>query len=176
MKFGKAWLKKVREPSRIEDPRIVVCEIPSGSRCKYELDKRTGHLELGRIMSTDCVYPTNYGFIPNTLSSDGMELDVLIITSEPLLPLTTVEVHIIGGFTLMEQRKPKEHKLLAVATKDPSVRAITDLDAIDRKQIDRIEHFFTTYKLVEDIKVDFIGWGKRIDALAWLAKARDQAR
>jgi inorganic pyrophosphatase len=171
MQYGKQWLKKVRKIDKLDEPLVAVCEIPAKSRCKYKLDKKTGHLELGRVMAPDCAYPANYGFIPRTRSSDDMELDILVITSEPLLPLTTVECTIVGGFTIKEQKTPAEHKLLAVATLDPSVSTIGDLDDVDKDLRARIERFFSTYKLVEDIRVEFAGWGKRADALRWLDDA-----
>ncbi|HEX4450379.1 MAG TPA: inorganic diphosphatase [Kofleriaceae bacterium] len=171
MQYGKHWLKKVRKIEKLDEPLVAVCEIPAKSRCKYKLDKRTGHLELGRIMAPECMYPANYGFIPRTRSSDDMELDILVITSEPLLPLTTVECTIVGGFTIKEPKTPAEHKLLAVATLDPSVNKIGELDEVDTGLRDRIEQFFSTYKLVENIRVEFAGWSKRAEALRWLDDA-----
>jgi inorganic pyrophosphatase len=87
------------------------------------------------------------------------------------LPLTTVECRIVGGFTLKTQRDPAENKLLAAATKDPALGKISSLGGVDAKLRARIERFFTTYKLVEDIQTTFEGWADRPLALAWLAQS-----
>jgi inorganic pyrophosphatase len=171
MQHGKQWLKKVRRIEDLDAPLIAVCEIPAKSRCKYKLDKATGHLELGRVMAEGCAYPTDYGFIPRTRSSDQGEIDVLIITSEPMLPLTTVGVRIVGGFTILTQGEPAEHKLLAAATKDPSIGNVRDLDDVEKSLRKQIQEFFTTYKQVEDIHVSFEGWVARKQALGWLEAA-----
>jgi inorganic pyrophosphatase len=171
MQYGKQWLKKVPKIVDIEKPISAICEIPAGSRCKYKLDKATGHLELGRVMAPECAYPTDYGFVPRTKSSDGMEVDILIMSSEPLLPLTVVECRIVGGFTLATAHEGTEPKLLAAATRDPALGHIHTLDQVDRKLRDRIEHFFTTYKLVQEIKTTFEGWADRPLALLWLDEA-----
>ncbi|HEX4449454.1 MAG TPA: inorganic diphosphatase [Kofleriaceae bacterium] len=171
MQYGKQWLKKVRKIEKLDKPLVAVCEIPARSRCKYKLDKKTGHLELGRIMAHNCAYPANYGFVPRTRSSDGEELDLLVITSEPLLPLTTVECTVVGGFVIKEQKQPPERKLLAVATRDPSVCDKQDLDEVDEKVRKDIEAFFSTYKRVEGIATEFGGWSKRAEALTWLQEA-----
>jgi inorganic pyrophosphatase len=171
VQHGKQWLKQVRKIADVEAPLVAVCEIPAGSRCKYKLDKATGHLELGRVMAPDCAYPADYGFIPRTRSSDGEELDVLIISSEPLLPLCTVEVRILGGFTLHTEGDKPEHKLVAAATQDPAIGHLKGLADVDALLIRRIEHFFTAYKDDEGIATAFEGWGDRDKALKWLAAA-----
>jgi inorganic pyrophosphatase len=176
MQYGKQWLKKIPKITDLEKPIFAVCEIPAGSRCKYKLDKATGHLELGRVMSTECAYPTDYGFVPRTLASDGMELDVLILSSEPLLPLTVVECKLVGGFTLATAKQGSEPKLLAAAIKDPALGKIHSLDDVDHKLRERIVRFFTTYKLVEGIETIFEGWADRPLALSWLEKSLAAAR
>jgi inorganic pyrophosphatase len=171
MKHGRAWLKKVRPIGELDQPFVVVSEIPAGSRCKYALDMATGHLELGRIMAPGVTYPTNYGFVPRTRSSDAMELDVMIMTTEPLLPLTTVEVRVVGGLTIHDDGEDPEHKLLAFATCDPTLGHVTELDHVDGELLDRIESFYTTYKQVEGKTVAFLGWADREKALKWLKAA-----
>ena len=85
------------DPKRITpDEFIAVIEIPKGSKQKYELDKKTGLLILDRILYTSTHYPANYGFIPHTLADDGDPLDVLVLCSESLLPLSLVKVYPIG--------------------------------------------------------------------------------
>ena len=74
----------------------VVIEIPKGSKAKYELDKQTGFLILDRILHTSTHYPANYGFIPRTYADDGDPLDVLVLSSEIMYPLTLVRCYPIG--------------------------------------------------------------------------------
>ena len=69
---------------------ISVIEISKGSKKKYELDKETGLIILDRVLYTSTIYPMNYGFIPRTLGYDGDPLDVLVMCSEPLEPMTLV--------------------------------------------------------------------------------------
>ena len=80
----------------------AVIEIPKGSKKKYELDKRTGLLRLDRILYTSTHYPESYGFIPRTYADDGDPLDVLVLCSEPLYPLTLVRVYPIGALRMID--------------------------------------------------------------------------
>lgn len=176
MQHGKQWLKQVPKITDLEQPLAAVCEIPAGSRCKYAIDKATGQLQLDRVMAPDCHYPTDYGFVPRTRSADDMELDILIISSEPLLPLCVVECRVLGGFMLGTQHEPSEPKLLAAAIKDPALGKLTALDHVDRKLRDRIERFFTTYKQVEGIETMFEGWADRPLAITWLERALAAAK
>lgn len=114
--------------------------------------------------------------MPRTRSSDAMELDVLIMTTEPLLPLTTVEVRVVGGLTIHDDGEDPEHKLLAFATNDPTLGHVTELDHVDGELLDRIESFFTTYKQVEGKTVAFLGWADRPTSLKWLKSALKAAK
>ena len=71
----------------------AVIEIPKNSSCKYELDKQTGMLRLDRVLYTATHYPANYGFIPRTYADDGDPLDVLVLCSEQIFPMTLVQVY-----------------------------------------------------------------------------------
>ena len=90
-------------PKRIS-PEDFVCvvEIPKGSKKKYELDKETGLIILDRILYTSTHYPANYGFIPRSLGDDGDPLDVLLLCSEPLEPLTLCRAYPIGVISMLE--------------------------------------------------------------------------
>ena len=81
-------------PKRISpDDFIAVIEIGKGSKIKYELDKETGLIKMDRILYTSTHYPANYGFIPRTYSDDNDPLDVLVLCSEQLIPLTLVRCY-----------------------------------------------------------------------------------
>ena len=84
-------------PKRITpDDFVAVVEIPKGSKNKYELDKETGLIKLDRILHTSTHYPANYGLIPRTYADDNDPLDVLVICSETLFPMTLVRCYPIG--------------------------------------------------------------------------------
>ena len=90
-------------PKRIRKDRFyAVIEIQKGGKNKYELDKETGMLKLDRVLFTSTHYPANYGFIPRTYADDGDPLDVLVLCSEPLDPLTLVRCYPIGLIPMVD--------------------------------------------------------------------------
>ena len=96
-------------PARINpDDFIAVIEIEKGSKKKYELDKETGHIILDRILYTSTHYPANYGLIPRTYADDGDPLDVLVLSSEVIAPLSLVRCYPIGVITMEDQGKMDE--------------------------------------------------------------------
>ena len=127
----------------------AVIEIPKGSNCKYELDKYTGLLRLDRVLYTSTHYPANYGFIPRTYADDGDPLDVLVLCSETIYPLTLVRVLPIGVMRMLDGGK-LDDKIIAVPFSDPSYRGITSIDELPPHIFDEIMHFFTVYKQLEN--------------------------
>src|ERR1700752_5394844 len=97
---------------------MAVVEIPTGANVKYELDKKTGLLKLDRVLYSAVHYPANYGFIPQTLGDDGDPLDVLVLASSPVVPLTLVVARAIGVISLTDQQEA-DHKIVAVSVNDP---------------------------------------------------------
>ena len=121
------------DPKRITpDEFIAVIEIPKGSKQKYELDKKTGLLILDRILYTSTHYPANYGFIPHTLADDGDPLDVLVLCSESLLPLSLVKVYPIGVITMNDNGKNDEKIIYSRGLKTYFVSDILDKDVVCR--------------------------------------------
>ena len=142
------------DPSSIKPEKFMaVIEIPAGSKKKYELDKRTGLLRLDRILYTSTHYPANYGFIPRTYADDGDPLDVLVLCSEPLYPLTLVRVYPIGVMRMLDGGK-MDDKIIAVPFSDPSYLGIRSIDALPSHLFDEIMHFFTVYKQLENKQTD----------------------
>lgn len=104
-------------PKRISpEDFISVIEIPKGSKKKYELDKETGLIILDRILYTSTHYPANYGFIPRTLGDDGDPLDVLLLCSETLEPLTLVRCYPIGLIKMLDGGRSDEKLSLYLIT------------------------------------------------------------
>ena len=136
-------------PERVH-PEDFVCviEIGKGSKTKYELDKESGFLILDRILYTSTHYPANYGFIPRTYGDDGDPLDVLLLCSEPIEPMTLVRAYPIGVITMIDSGRNDE-KIIAIPFGDPTYNMYTDIDLLPKHIFDEMTHFFRVYKNLE---------------------------
>ena len=131
------------------DNFTAVIEIPKDSSCKYELDKKTGLLRLDRVLYTATHYPANYGFIPRTFADDGDPLDVLVLCSEQIFPMTLVQVYPIGAMRMIDGGK-LDDKIIAVPFSDPTYKGIRSINELPPHIFDEIMHFFTVYKQLEN--------------------------
>lgn len=138
------------------DPAVItpddfsaVIEISKGSRCKYELDKYTGLLRLDRVLYTSTHYPANYGFIPRTYADDGDPLDVLVICTQEILPMTLIRVMPIGVMRMLDGGSIDD-KIIAVPFSDPTYNYIRSIDELPPHIFDEIMHFFSVYKQLEN--------------------------
>ena len=137
-------------PKRISPEKFVaVIEITKGSKKKYELDKECGYLRLDRILYTSTHYPANYGFIPRTYGDDNDPLDVLLLCSEPIDPMTLVECYPIGVITMMDNGRSDE-KIIAIPFEDPNYNMYTDISDLPSHIFNEMKHFFTVYKALEN--------------------------
>ena len=134
-------------PKRI-NPEDFMCviEISKGSKKKYELDKETGYLMLDRILHTSTHYPANYGFIPRTYGDDGDPLDVLLLCSEPIEPMTLVRAYPIGYISMIDNGRNDE-KIIAIPFNDPTYNHYTDIDQLPIHIFDEMRHFFTDIRI-----------------------------
>ena len=132
---------------------LSVIEIPSGSSVKYELDKQSGLIRLDRVLYSAAYYPANYGFIPQTLAEDDDPLDVLVFCQEPVVPLTLIEARTIGLMTMIDSGK-KDHKIIAVATKDPEFNSYREFSEMPPHRLAMLRRFFQDYKQLEGKKVE----------------------
>ena len=123
-------------------------EIPKGSNCKYELDKKSGFRRLDRVLYTATHYPANYGFIPRTYADDGDLLDVLVLCSEAIYPMTLVRCYPIGAMRMIDSGK-LDDKIIAIPFSDPSYEGITSIHELPHHIFDEIRHFFMVYKQLE---------------------------
>ncbi len=128
---------------------IAVVEISKGSKCKYELDKETGLLRLDRILYTSTHYPANYGFIPRTYADDLDPMDVMILCSESIRPLTEVRCYPIGVISMIDSGRFDE-KIVCIPFNDPTYNTYTDISQLPRHIFDEMMHFFRVYKELED--------------------------
>ncbi len=140
-----------------ECPRIVnaIIEISKDSTQKYELDKETGLLKLDRFMYSAVHYPGDYGFIPRTLWSDGDPLDIVILTSRPVLPMTLVKVRIIGVMRMVDEDE-EDDKVIAVYDCDPRYKEFRSIKDIPTHTLVELKHFFETYKDLQGKKVKIL--------------------
>src|ERR1700741_2111961 len=127
----------------------ALIEIPQGSRSKYEVDKETGLLKLDRVIYSSFHYPINYGFIPQTLGQDGDPLDILVLCSQSIQPLCLVEASVIGNMQMIDSGT-MDDKIIAVASKDPSVNHITKTDELPNHFLLELKNFFEQYKVLEN--------------------------
>src|SRR5678816_2404555 len=135
-------------------PAIVnaLIEIPQGSRSKYEVDKDTGLLKLDRVIYSSFHYPINYGFIPQTLGQDNDPLDILVLCSQSIQPLCLVQATVIGNMQMIDSGK-QDDKIIAVASKDPSVNHYKDVDELPQHFLLELRNYFEQYKVLENKKV-----------------------
>ena len=136
-------------PNRISaEDFVAVIEIQKGSKKKYELDKETGLIILDRVLHTSTHYPANYGFIPRTYGDDGDPLDVLVLCSEPLDPLTLVRCYPIGYIAMLDGGH-RDEKIICIPFSDPTYNSYKDLMDLPGHIFDEMAHFFTVYKALE---------------------------
>jgi inorganic pyrophosphatase len=154
-----------------ETVEIVRVEIPKGSRNKYEYDAELDAIKLDRFLFSSMVYPTDYGYFPDTCADDGDPLDAMVCVSEPTFPGCVIEVKPIALFK-MEDDKGIDDKILCVPCNDPGWNTLDSLDDIAVQLRNEIEHFFAVYKDLEQKKVKVDGWYSREDAVAQIEKAR----
>ena len=168
-------LDNVTPGKNAPDSFNVIIEIPmNADPVKYEVDKESGAIFVDRFMSTSMHYPTNYGYVPKTLSGDGDPVDVLVITPVPLIPgwavVPLVLLSVIPG-VVVTCRAIGILKMTDEAGEDGKVLAVP----IDKKcslyshwqkpedmnplRLKTIAHFFEHYKDLEEgkwVKID--GW------------------
>lgn len=137
-------------PKRINSEDFVcVIEITKGSKKKYELDKESGYLMLDRILHTSTHYPANYGFIPRTLGDDNDPLDVLLLCSEQIEPMTLVRAYPVGVISMIDNGRNDE-KIIAIPFSDPNYNMYKDIGELPKHIFDEMRHFFTVYKNLEN--------------------------
>jgi inorganic pyrophosphatase len=126
----------------------VIVEIEKGSKNKYELDKETGLIKLDRVMYTSQDYPFDYGFVPQTHWHDGDPLDVVLLTTHPLVPGLLLTARPVGVLDMIDDGE-SDAKIIAVPVKDPRWNEVKDLSDVNPHTIEEIKHFFETYKQIQ---------------------------
>lgn len=153
-----------------KDGMNVIIEIPHGSQNKYEIDKETGLIKLDRVLHTAQTYPFDYGFVPQTLWDDGDALDVVLLTTNPLLPGILVHARPVAILPMVDGGDADE-KVLAVPADDPRFAEIRDLGDVNKHALKEISHFFATYKQIQGKEVEVGQWQDRAAAEAAFERA-----
>jgi len=158
-------------------PSVVnmVVEIPKGRRNKFELDKETGLIKLDRYLYSSSVYPGDYGFIPQTLAEDGDPLDILVMVNEPTFSGCLIEARVVGLFK-MRDKGHNDFKLLAVPHKDPLFEDIRGLEDVPHHFLREVEHFFSTYKQLEGVTIEPLGWAAAEEGAVEVRSSIDRFR
>ncbi len=176
-------LDKVSPGKNVPESFNVIIEIPmNADPVKYEVDKESGAIFVDRFMSTAMHYPTNYGYVPQTISGDGDPVDVLVITPFPLIPGVVVPCRAIGILKMTDEAG-EDGKVLAVPTdKILSIyKHWQKPEDLNELRLKTIAHFFEHYKDLEAGKwVKVQGWegpesAKKeiLDGMANYAKAQE---
>lgn len=146
-------------------------EIPKGSRNKYEWDPELQAIKLDRFLFSSVVYPTDYGFIPETCAADGDPLDAMVCVSEPTFPGCVIEVKPLA-LLKMSDDQGEDDKVLCVPLNDPNWNTHERLEDLPQALCDEIAHFFSMYKQPEGKTVEVDGWLPREHALGAIEQAR----
>jgi inorganic pyrophosphatase len=142
----------VELPRYVEEPIPAIIEISTGSKVKYELDKKSGLLMVDRILFSAVHYPANYGFVPRTYCDDGDPLDVLVLCSEAIQPLSIMRAKLIGVMKMRDE-KGEDDKLIAVHADDPNYQDYSDVSEIPVHRLRELKRFFEDYKTLEHKRV-----------------------
>ena len=149
----------------------VVVEIPKGCRNKYEFDKKNNRIVFDRMLFSSVHYPSDYGYIPETLALDGDPLDAIVLVWEATFPGCVIESKPIGLFKMWDE-KGEDDKILCVPVRDPLWNHINDLSEVPPHLLKEIDHFFSIYKDLEMKKVRVEGWRSLKEAREVIVESR----
>jgi inorganic pyrophosphatase len=157
----------------VSDDVIAVVEIPKGGRNKFEYDPELGGIKFDRLLMSAASYPTDYGYIRDTLGQDGDALDALVCLTEPTFPGCLIPVKPVGMFKMRDD-KGIDDKIICVPLHDPYWNEYEELEDLPELLRNEIEQFFSIYKLLEDKEVMVNGWCPREAALAEIEASRER--
>ena len=129
-----------------------VIEIPLGTKNKYEIDKQSGKIRLSRVQYSSMTYPSEYGYIDETIAPDGDPVDILVITSETSFPGCIIEAKVLGYLDTIDNGFG-DPKIIAVNNVDPRCNFYNSLEELPKHSLIEIKNFFENYKLLQNIEV-----------------------
>ncbi|MCL2227398.1 MAG: inorganic diphosphatase [Oscillospiraceae bacterium] len=161
-------------PDRIKPHDFLgVIEISEGSKTKYELDKETGALILDRVLYTSTIYPANYGFIPRTFADDSDPLDILVLCSEKIQPMSLVRCYPIGAIIMVDD-DARDEKIISLPFNDPRYNTYHDISELPSHVFDEMTHFFSVYKRLEHKETAVSEVVGKDDAVMMVKQAMDR--
>jgi len=147
-----------------QSPGIVnaFIEITPFDLVKYEVDKATGYLRVDRPQQSSSLPPSLYGFIPRTYcgnrvgslsphtdEGDGDPLDICVLSERPISRSEVIlAARVVGGIHMIDQGEADD-KILAVLNNDQFWADAKDISDLPENIIERLRHYFATYKLVQ---------------------------
>jgi inorganic pyrophosphatase len=146
----------------MDDSVNVHCmiEIPKGSRNKYEWDADLQAIKLNRFLFSSVIFPTDYGFITNTLGESGEALDALVCVNAATFPGCLIEVRAVG-LLRMDDEEGRSDKLVCVPADDPAWDEVEGVEGLSEQLRTEIQHFYSMYKQPEGKEVHIHGWEDR---------------
>lgn len=150
-------------PGESENINVII-EINKGSKNKYEVDKETGLIALDRVLHTAQDFPVDYGFVPQTLWDDNDPLDVIVLTTNPLVPGLLVRVRPVGIMDMIDGGD-SDSKIISVPIDDPRWNETKDLADVNPHTLKEIEHFYSTYKKLQNKVVEVKGFKGKKEAM-----------
>ncbi len=151
----------------------AIIEIPMGTRNKYEVDKESGKIRLDRVLYSSVSYPCEYGFIDNTLSSDGDPLDILVLSGTPTFPGCIVNSRVLGYLDIID-RGQEDQKVISVVNNDPRFEHIKDFKDIPEHTLLEIQEFFKTYKRLQGINVEIKDFHNLEDTIKLIEECKNR--
>ncbi len=153
----------------------VMIEIPKGGRNKYEYDRQKRLLKFDRMLFSSMHYPSDYGFILDTLAQDGDSLDALVLVWEPTFPGCIIEANPVGVFIMWDE-KGMDEKILCVPVSDPLWNYVKRLSDVPPHLLKEIQHFFSVYKDLERKKTRVKGWEDRESAIKVIIDSQQRCK
>lgn len=157
-------VKRAENGSFVEQ---MIVEIPRGTSNKYEYDPVQRCFCLDRVLPGANFYPGEYGYIANTLDFDGDPLDAIVLITYPTFPGCRIKMRVLGTIHMLDEGQI-DTKLVGVVADDVRFQHLTKMQDINPALIKQITDFFTSYKRLQDKKVEIIKIGDSNDAVAEL--------
>ncbi len=159
-------------PAMDDEHRLTAkIEIPKGSRNKYEWDPELKAIKLNRFLFSSVVYPTDYGFITDTIGEQGEELDAMVCVNAPTFPGCLIEVRAVGVLRL-DDEEGRADKIVCVPHDDPAWDEVEGIEGLSAQLRNEIEHFYSMYKQPEGKEVEVHGWEDREAAVEAIEAGR----
>jgi len=148
-----------------------IIEIPLGTKNKYEIDKQSGKIRLSRVQYSSMTYPSEYGYIDETIAPDMDPVDILVITSEASFPGCVIEAKVLGYLDTIDNGHG-DPKIIAVNNVDPRCNFYNSLDELPKHSLIEIKNFFENYKLLQNIEVKVFDYHGKEEAMKMIEEGR----